>query len=131
MVNTPKATGISASIATFPKPLLASPATYSKCAVPPRITVPNATIASNFLLSAKRRATNGNSYAPGARTIVIFSSFTWPIRFNASIAPSNKLSLIKLLKRAIATATFALGAATEPSKTFIFFPIKKSLSLIW
>ena len=79
-------------------------------------------IASNFLLSAKRRATNGSSYAPGARTIAIFSSFTWPIRFNASTAPSNKLSLIKLLKRAITTAILAFGAATAPSKTFILFP---------
>ena len=44
------------------------------------------------------------------------------MRFNASTAPSNKLSLIKLLKRAITTAILAFGAATAPSKTFILFP---------
>lgn len=44
---------------------------------------------------------------------------TCPIRSSASTAPSNKLSLIKLLKRAIAIATRAFGAATTPLITFI------------
>src|SRR5471030_62366 len=51
----------------------------------------------------------------------MLSSLTLPIRFKASIAPESRLSLMKLLKRAIAIATRALGVATTPSITFIVF----------
>src|SRR5476649_2594307 len=39
------------------------------------------------------------------------------------IAPESRLSLMKLLKRAIAIATRAFGVATTPSITFIGFPL--------
>src|SRR5690606_41280069 len=45
-VSTPNATGMPASIDTCARPLVHSPATYSKCGVPPRITAPSAMIAS-------------------------------------------------------------------------------------
>ena len=45
--------------------------------------------------------------------------FDWPIRFSASTAPSSRLSLMKLLKRAITMAILASGVATAASITFI------------
>jgi hypothetical protein len=46
-VSTPNPTGIKVSRATASIPIVAAWQTYSKCGVPPRITTPNATNASN------------------------------------------------------------------------------------
>ncbi len=56
------------------QPLLAPPATYSKWAVPPRITVPSAITASYLPVFASAPAASGSSYAPRTQTTVMFSS---------------------------------------------------------
>ena len=66
VVITPKETGISDSKQTCAKPLLHSPATKSKCGVPPRITAPIAIMASCLPFFATFFAAKGNSYAPEA-----------------------------------------------------------------
>src|SRR5690606_19683859 len=70
-VRTPKATGTPNSMDTWARPLVHSPATYSKCGVPPRITAPRATIAEYSPCWATFCATSGISKAPGARMMVM------------------------------------------------------------
>jgi 6,7-dimethyl-8-ribityllumazine synthase len=60
VVITPKETGISESKQTCAKPLLHSPATKSKCGVPPRITAPIAMMASELPIDALKRHGNVN-----------------------------------------------------------------------
>src|SRR5690606_26460813 len=97
-VSTPKATGIPYSSDTAPTPLTHSPATYSKCGVPPRMTAPRVMMASYCLRSATLRTISGISKAPGTRTMVMSASLT-PWRLRVSTAPSTRLSTTKLLKR--------------------------------
>ena len=61
-----------------------SPATNSKCGVPPLITAPRAMIASVSLLTATRFAASGISKAPGTFIIVIFN-LSWIIIKTKSI----------------------------------------------
>src|SRR5690554_1106205 len=75
-VSTPKATGIPDSRDTAPTPLTHSPATYSKCGVPPRMTAPRVMMASYCLRSATLRTISGISKAPGTRTMVMSDSLT-------------------------------------------------------
>ena len=79
-------------------PFTHSPATYSKCGVPPLITAPKAIIASYFFVAATRCTTTGNSKAPGALTTLMSALFA-PCLTKASMAPASNCSTIKLLKR--------------------------------
>src|SRR3990167_2206518 len=116
-VSTPKATGTPNSMETWARPLVHSPATYSKCGVPPRITAPRAMIASNSLRWAIFCATRGISKAPGARMMVMSLSLT-PWRTRVSTAPLTRLSTTKLLKRPTTRAKRPLGAIKVPSMVF-------------
>ncbi|MNR24153.1 hypothetical protein D3C85_1412170 [compost metagenome] len=97
-VSTPKATGTPNSMETWARPLVHSPATYSKCGVPPRMTAPRAMMAEYSPCWATFWATSGISKAPGARMRVMSLSLT-PWRTRASTAPLTRLSTTKLLKR--------------------------------
>src|SRR5690606_37402705 len=102
-VSTPKVTGMPVLFCTLAIPLAASPATYLKCAVPPRITAPRVMMASTPPLSARRLAATGSSQAPGTRYTWMSLALT-PWRTSASIAPSSRASTTKLLKRATTMA---------------------------
>jgi hypothetical protein len=75
-VSTPKTTGISAARPAMARPLAHSPATKSKCGVPPRITAPRAMMASYLPVATSFLATSGSSQAPGTRTMVMLPSLT-------------------------------------------------------
>ena len=87
-VSTPKVAGTPVVACTDATPRAASPATYSKCAVSPRITAPRHTTASTPPCSASSRAAIGISKAPGTQATVT-SSGAAPWRSSASRAPSS------------------------------------------
>ncbi len=116
-VSTPKATGTPNSMETWARPLVHSPATYSKCGVPPRMTAPRAMMASYSPCCATFCATSGISKAPGARMMVMSFSLT-PWRTSASTAPLTRLSTTKLLKRPTTRAYLPCGAMKVPSMVF-------------
>src|SRR5690554_1078823 len=113
-VSTPKATGTPYSMDTWARPLVHSPATYSKWGVPPRITAPRAMMAAYSSRWATFWATRGSSKAPGARMMVMSSSRT-PWRTRVSTAPLTRLSTTKLLKRPTSRANLPWGATKVPS----------------
>src|SRR5260370_22199159 len=117
-VSTLKATGTPVSAATCASPLAASPATYSKCGVSPRITAPRQMIAWRRLLAASSRATSGISQEPGTLTISISDS-AHPVRPRASRAPASSRSVTKLLKRATTMANRRPFDKSWPSVTLL------------
>ena len=68
---------------------MAALATYSKCGVPPRMTTPRQTTASNCADSAHACATTGSSNDPGTRTTVA-SALASP---HARAAPASRPSI--------------------------------------
>src|ERR1051326_1103754 len=90
--------------ATLPSPRAASPATYSKCGVSPRITQPSATLASNRFLAAPASATTGISKAPGTHVTSTCES-VMPARRSASRALSSSLLVMCSWNRLTTTAT--------------------------
>src|SRR6266566_98775 len=83
--------------ATLPRPRAASPATYSKCGVSPRITHPSATIASNRSLAAAASASTGSSKAPGAHVTSTFASAIPPRRRVLGVARSVSEEVAELV----------------------------------
>src|SRR5205809_456648 len=93
-------------------PAAVSPATYSKCAVSPRITAPRQMTASTVPEPASRFATSGSSNAPGThRTVTSAASCLRRIRS----APSRSSSVMSRLKRATTIANRMPVASRSPS----------------
>src|SRR5262245_28348303 len=97
-------------------PLLTSPATYSKCGVPPRMTQPRATTPAYWPPSATRRTRPGSSKVPGTRKTSMSASAT-PWRISASWAPLSRCSVMKPLKRDTQSANRPCGGVRKPSIT--------------
>ena len=93
-------------------PAAHSPATYSKCAVSPRITAPMHTTASTVPDCANRLATSGSSNAPGTHATVTSAA---PWSRSAFSAPAHSGSVTSRLKRAATIANRMPVASSAPS----------------
>ncbi len=71
-------------------------------------------MASNFLDSARVRAAEGTSHAPGTRTISM-SDFAAPLRWRASSEPWRRRSVMTVFQRVVTTANRMLAALRSPS----------------